>query len=421
MNKIIKAGIVCVVAAQQFAIGDVLAQQKDIEPPPLVRTVTPPPAIRTVDTRNDPTQITLAPDSKTIIISGRIQPGAAARFKIILDAISTVQSVSLISPGGRLEEAAKIYEAIKDRRLDTYVDQICMSACTMIFLGGRERSATPQAKIGFHQPYLVAGESRTNATLVAAMRRFYDEASVRPSFTDKAMSTPSSGMWYPQFDELLTANVVTKRVTGGATSTLFSLFNTRDALESALLREETFRLLRAKHFDIFEAIVDAGWTAKLDGKNDDQIGSALREKLMGNFQNMMTSADDAVFINYIKLAGAQTRAARDIGFDACYLLSQGQLNIQQNLPEKYWKEELEILGAALRSASPRVIVTEKEAESSLVKTFDEMTAEEIQAIADPTKANRIDVCNATIKMYEAIEKMPERELVLVSRYIFTSP
>jgi hypothetical protein len=331
MNRIVKASIVFVVAAQQFAIGNVAAQQKDVESPPLVRTVTPPPTIRTVDTRNDPTQITLAPDSKTIIISGRIQPGAAARFKIVLDAISTVQSVSLISPGGRLEEAAKIYEAIKVRQLDTYVDQICMSACTMIFLGGRERSATPQAKIGFHQPYLVAGESRPNITLVAAMRRFYDEASVRPSFTDKAMSTPSSGMWYPQFDELLAANVVTKRVIGGATPTLFSLFKTRNAFENALLSEETFRLLKNKHPDIFGAIVDAGWNAKLDGKNDDQIGVALREKLMGNFKNILSSADDSVFLNYIKLAGAQARAARDIGFDACYLLSQGQLNVQQNL------------------------------------------------------------------------------------------
>ena len=96
----------------------------------------------------------------------------------------------------------------------------------------------------------------------------------------------------------------------------------------------------------------------------------------------------------------------------------GGIDRQQNLPEKFWKEELAVLGAALDSKSGAVVVSEIMVEASLKKIFENMTEVEVQAIAKPPVSNRIDVCNATIKMYEAIEKMPPTERVRVGRYLF---
>lgn len=420
MNRKTKVSFAYILVTSVLVHSGTYAQQQNSEIPPMVTTVATPPVVRTVTAPRIPTQITVSTDGKTVIISGSIEAGAATRLKIILDAVPSVQSLSLISPGGRLDEATKIYQTVKDRGLDTYVDQICMSACTMIFLGGRQRSATPQAKIGFHQPYYIAAKSAPNATLVAAMRRFYDEANVRPSFTDRAMQTPSSEMWYPPFDELLAANVVTLRVTGGQSTALFSQFKTRDNFRNVLLRENTFRLLSIKHPDIFDGIIDAAFIAKQEGKNDDEIGNAIRAKLAAGLAPIFSAADDVVFIRYLNLLVGQIKAARDIGFEACYLLSQGQLNIQQNLPEKFWREELAILGAALESKSGAVVVTESMVENSIGKLIEKMTAEESEAFGKPLESSRIDVCNAVIKMYEAIENMPPAERVLVGRYLFAA-
>jgi len=420
MRQLMKVTLFCVLSAPTLASSAAHSQQPKVTSPQPVVVVTPPPTIRTIKAGPIPTQFSLSPDGKTIIVSGNIETGAAAKFQTILDAVSTVQTVALISGGGKLDEATLIYKLIKDRALNTYVDQICMSACTMIFLGGSIRSATPQAKMGFHQPYYITGPSRPNDALVASMRRFYDEANVRPSFTDQAMRTPSREMWYPSFDELLAANVVTVRVTGGQTSTLFSLFKAPIDFENALLTEKTFRLLKFKHPEIFKQVVEAAWTAKQQGLNDNDISTAIRATYASNLKNILMSADDAVFLRYLKLSLEQTKAARNIGYDECFLLTQGQLNIQQNLPEKLWREELAILTAALESTSAAFVPSEKEIESSMLKLFKNMTETELSAIVAPLKSSRIDVCNSLIKMYEDIERMPLPEQVLVARYLLAS-
>jgi TPR repeat protein len=394
---------------------------KPMVQPPLAVTVAPPPIIRTVSVPpSASTKITLSSNGKTIIISGGIERGSAERFKILLDAVPSVENVALISSGGDIDEATEMYQAIKTRALDTYVDQYCMSACTMIFLGGRDRSAAPQAKIGFHKPYLMTDKPVPDAAVEAEMRRFYDEANVRPSFTDKSMSTPSSGMWYPSFDELLASNVVTKRILGGEVSSFANIYRKRSDVENGLSKGAVFGLIKSKHPDIFAEIVDAAWTAQQEGKTDGEVGNALRAKMTEKYSIILASADDAVFDRYIRLVLAQYKAARDISFEACALLNQGKLDIIKNLPLHFAAEEFALLEAALRSNQKRLVITEKQVEDFWPDIFADMTEIEIQAISDPANSSPIDVCNSGIKIYSAIEGMPMTDRVLVARYLLLS-
>ncbi len=382
------------------------------KPPPTIRTVSvPPPAS---------TKITLSPDGKTIIISGDIDRGSAERFKILLDAVPSVKNVALVSSGGLLDEATEMYKAIKTRELDTYVDQYCMSACTMVFLGGRDRSAAPQAKIGFHKPYLMADKPVPDAGVEAEMRRFYDEANVRPSFTDKSMSTPSSGMWYPSFDELLASNVVTTRTLGGQVFTFANLYKKRSDYENELSKNTVFGLIKTKHPDVFAQIVDAAWTTHQEGKTDGEVGNALRAKMLEKVPILLASADDTVFVKFIGLGLAQFKAARDISFEACSLLIQGKLDISKNLPLHFLTDEFALLEAALKSKQKTLSITEDQVEGLWLDIFAGMTEAEMQAIADPANSNQIDACNSTIKMYSAVEKMPMTDRILISRYLMLS-
>ena len=295
-----------------------------------------------------------------------------------------------------------------------------MSACTMVFLGGRDRSATPQAKIGFHKPYLMADKPLQDAAVEAEMRRFYDEANVRPSFTDKSMSTPSSGMWYPSFDELLASNVVTKRTLGGQVSAFANIYKKRADYENELLKSNFGSLLKIKHPDIFDKIIDAAWTTQQEGKTDGEVGNAMRAKIAENLSIIIGAADDNILDRYTKLIAAQLNAARDISFDTCSLYLQGQLDIAKNLPQELATGEIALLEAALNSNKKKLLITEKQVEDILPKIFADMTELEIQAISESANSSKIDKCNSFIKMYSAIEKMPISERIIISRYLLIS-
>jgi hypothetical protein len=91
-------------------------------------------------------------DGRELEFSGGITFGAAKEFQRFLDAMGVVQVVHLNSPGGRVAEAERIGRLLEARKLSTYVVNDCLSACTHIFLSGRERLISPDGRLGFHQP-----------------------------------------------------------------------------------------------------------------------------------------------------------------------------------------------------------------------------------------------------------------------------
>ncbi|MBR1189732.1 hypothetical protein [Bradyrhizobium sp. AUGA SZCCT0160] len=106
--------------------------------------------------------------------SGGISFGTAKEFETILKALDNVCTVRLNSNGGRVAEAQKISDLIKARGLSTYVTHQCASACTIMFLGGKQRHLHANA-----------------------------------AFAERANSAGPSGMWFPEQSELLRERVVT--------------------------------------------------------------------------------------------------------------------------------------------------------------------------------------------------------------------
>jgi hypothetical protein len=69
-----------------------------------------------------------------------------------LNAMAGVRTVRLNSNGGRILEAHRMSDLITSRNLATFVARDCLSACTIVFLGGKERFMLPTVRLGFHQP-----------------------------------------------------------------------------------------------------------------------------------------------------------------------------------------------------------------------------------------------------------------------------
>jgi hypothetical protein len=161
------------------------------------------------DSLGEIAEMKVSDDGRDLVLRGHIAAGAADRFQSVLDANRGVRAVVLTSPGGRMLESGRIAAMIRERGLDTRVDDFCMSACTDLLLAGRMRTAPNRARIGFHQPDFPGMSAYELRGAVEQTRNRYLEAGVESGFVWRAMATPASGMWFPTNDELFAANVLT--------------------------------------------------------------------------------------------------------------------------------------------------------------------------------------------------------------------
>ena len=163
--------------------------------------------IVTGDAAVGPHEFNVLADGQMLEFSGGITFGVAKEFESLLDKTTGVTTVRLNSIGGRIREAQRMSGLVKARGLATYVVEECLSACTIVFLGGKERFLLDTASLGFHQPTF-RGMTTGDRNLAIAE----EEARLRAfglSFVERANTAPPDDMWYPEQHELVREKVVT--------------------------------------------------------------------------------------------------------------------------------------------------------------------------------------------------------------------
>ncbi|QPF85386.1 RDD family protein [Bradyrhizobium genosp. L] len=161
-----------------------------------------------------PHQFRVLANGRTLEFSGGITFGVAKEMENFLGAMGNIRTVRLNSTGGRMLEAQKMADLIKARELTTYVAQDCLSACTVVFLGGKDRVLLKgRGRLGFHQVRFAgmtsASRSLAMSSEIARLERF----GLSHAFAERAMSALPSSMWYPDQDELLREKVATRLFT----------------------------------------------------------------------------------------------------------------------------------------------------------------------------------------------------------------
>lgn len=155
--------------------------------------------------------LTLSTDGRTLQMSGAMGFGTTAAVQAALNGTRSVSSIELMSPGGRAAEGWGLYDLIEQRGLTTVVSQSCASACTLAFLGGRERQIAPDARLGFHRAGFLWDEDQPS-TLSATDRRQRNRMlakGVSPGFVQKSLQPSIHGIWYPSTQELVASGFAT--------------------------------------------------------------------------------------------------------------------------------------------------------------------------------------------------------------------
>jgi len=169
--------------------------------------------IVTGDSRVGPHRFQVLANGQILEFSGGITFGVAGELEEFLNAMGSVKAVRLNSIGGRILEAQKMSDMIRARGLSTSVTQDCMSACTIVFLGGKERFMTPSARLGFHQPAFRGMTAADRRAAISNEEARLQRLGLSKEFAIRANVASPDGMWYPDNDELLRENVVTRIVT----------------------------------------------------------------------------------------------------------------------------------------------------------------------------------------------------------------
>lgn len=158
------------------------------------------------------TSIVVGPTGRDVRLSGGIRDGAGDQLSAILETHPAVTRIHLTSEGGLAEEGQALGEVIAAHHLTTFVPDFCLSACTLAFVGGRERLLMDGARLGFHAPYEQGILGQTFAGDAKEQRAAYLAAGVSGDFVDKALKVAPDDMWFPDADRLIAAHVATGTV-----------------------------------------------------------------------------------------------------------------------------------------------------------------------------------------------------------------
>jgi hypothetical protein len=197
--------------------------------------------------------ITVLPSGTEMEYSGRIEFSSSGALRSALNGNPAVKILHLTSNGGSVVHGRRMQYLVHDRGLTTVVDAQCLSACVLVFLGGRERYLAPGAKLGFHResgpgmsPAEIDMAEETDAQFMRAM-------GITSSFVEKAFSIPSSEIWIPTVEELKAAHVITDVSTKFATPDDVKI---APNLAAQLLEENPFKILQTRNPARYKALRD---------------------------------------------------------------------------------------------------------------------------------------------------------------------
>jgi hypothetical protein len=376
-------------------------------------------------------QLRLLNGGREIELAGGIDFGTADDLQTLVSASTTVRTLVLNSLGGRVAEAQRIRDVIRQHRLSTYVARYCASACTVAFMGGYARYLGPVGKLGFHRysfPGLTVEEdNETNRVGEQELIR----AGVTPSFARKAFSTPSSGMWVPDAALLLSSRIVTEIVDGSAFSALASGVTADELVKSF---DEVPSLAALKRIE------PVAYSQATQGiASGVEQGKSLRE-VMTHTRNLVASAiaryrplaGDDVQVQLAALVADEAQLLALTDPDVCVKMLMGEeggaVDYTGYLPKDLRDRDSAAVAAAIISGSEnpsRVVATEQTASAQLTLLWQQVSQQglDVSKVGQTlsSSGDKQSVCLAMGAFSRGVSLMPSRQAGALMRYLHKSP
>jgi hypothetical protein len=365
---------------------------------------------------------TVSHDGQTLLLQGALGTGSTAEVIKVLATAPDVRLIMLNSHGGRLREAEQLAKLVRERSLNTYVETQCLSACTYVFLAGADRAATPNAKIGFHQPSFPG--MRSEDAGLRNMLDVYRSAGISEGFLDKVRDTSSNSMWYPTRDELIENGVINRVSLGGETASWGTLFRTKSDINLAFRQEPLMLAIEQRFPGTLQQVVDAAWQRREQGAIDAEITAELRGIVSAIYPKLLATADDSGLDEFLDLFVDQINAAKLLGAEACSLFLDSKLDASKTLPRELIDRETQWSMRQLQatSAQGRPVPVET-FQAAVEPVLAQLTPDQVQVITNPEShaSDHALRCESFAAFYEQVGNLPDAERSIVMRGMHQSP
>lgn len=156
----------------------------------------------------------LSSDGRSLSFDGVMSRGTMADLDPLMYEAANLESITLSSPGGDLNEARKLAQRIAEYGLDTHVVKECSSSCLLAFAAGANRTMGPGAQMGFHRYGLDFKQLMPGVELDKERlrdMRFYQQQRISEEFLNRYFREDRRTLWYPHKNELMAAGFITQR------------------------------------------------------------------------------------------------------------------------------------------------------------------------------------------------------------------
>jgi hypothetical protein len=388
----------------------------------IVATIALPMAVRAGD---PPTHVVRAiRQGSEIEFLGEIDYGSAAALEEVLAQNPQAKVLHLNSPGGEVGEAYQMTKSVEKRGLVTTVDEFCMSACTLVFLAGQQRLIAPNARVGFHRPWVPDMSDDEMAAIVQHDRDFMASRGVSRWLVDKAYATPNSSIWYPSIGELTTAKVI-----DGVTDKYViavGKFSTA-VLDEGFALQQFLNAVQKRSPSAFKALHRMLFTAVTSP--DSAQGTSFDEGLSDYLYAFMAHAEDRPLVDVVEVQARLLTRLSSLDTDICYeMLKPSGGSVAAGAAVKaIGMDDVRALNFVLMRAATNganvflATPSDDEAWPSFEKALALLKRDhpdDIAAMKTPGGAGHAAYCRAQAHFMAALSTLSPDDQGTVSRYLF---
>ena len=379
-------------------------------------------------------QIFLSADGTIVYMIGALTDDSFLRFDSLLLTAPKARTVFLASPGGLTIEGRLIAALVRKRHLDTYVENYCASACTQVFVAGRERTIGPEGELGFHQAVGVDETGETSALAAASTRHLspltvfgingndtlrlaYEQAGIDPPFIAKALARGHEDMWLPSAAELTASHVITRRAARSELALPEGSYS-RAEIAAMIAGRPMWRAARTALPRAYAEAINDAWRRANTGSTLVEAISSGRAAIVVAAWPQLAASSDPILDRMLALYASSARNQRLRGYPMCKEGLNDQAGPVDPMDSQFEESEDQLLIELFSSADKGKPLSLNDAR----KTFDRdvvpvMVRSYLQTDIKSTSAS----CRLGFKIFEAIDELPAKKRVKAYRALLSLP
>jgi hypothetical protein len=362
-------------------------------------------------------KIELSADRTALVIDGGIGFGLTDRLEAELQANPQVRFIELSSIGGRVQEARKLAGLIQTRALSTRVTRLCLSACTIAFMGGADRIVSTSGQFGFHRYSFPGAGSEDLMQQEAIDRGFLARRGVSQSFIRRIYETPATDMWRPTRGDLLDARVITSVVLTA---------REQDDFRQSLEKLPLYATIRQFEPNTYRIMLERGFDLMRRG-NPMEFRKAVMPLVVPIYKRYMPHASDEAIRAAWNITIEQGKAIHSKDPEICFLYFQpggtDGLQMSQYLPQETVEREFAAMAEIIRTgaSSPRPAPTQAQIQADLERVFAAVSRRlgdrfDLAQVDPPiTREQKAAHCDMVLTFLEEVAALPAARAPMVMR------